>query len=200
MNITIDKPKTIKIPKYLVYEVLEGKSIPYRGFQEVLRKEKTLEDIMGSSGLQAIIVSSILRYIFKHLAEDRYEVITNEAGLHLSKKNNLSTDIGIYETHILKPESLTNQYLSIAPKIAIEVDTKADMSQFVNPMDYYHQKTSKLLEFGTEKVVWVATESKKVMVAMPNQDWFTTDWDKSIALLPDLSINIAALLAERGIQ
>lgn len=138
MSIVVEKPKTIKIPEYLVYEVLDGKPIPYRGFQAVLHKEKTLEDIMGSSGLQSFIVSEILRILFKSISEHQYVIFTNEAGLHLSKKNNLYADIGIYEVAVLKPETLTNKYLQIAPKIAIEVDTKADMSQFSNPVDYYH--------------------------------------------------------------
>lgn len=200
MSIVAEKPEVIKIPEYLVYEIIDGRPIPYRDFQSVLNKKKTLEDIMGSSGLQSLIVSIILRALFKSLSEDKFEIVTNEAGLHLSKKNNLSTDIGIYETAVLKPETLTNKYLEIPPKIAIEVDTKADMSQFTSPMDYYHQKTNKLLEFGTEKVIWITTESKKVMIAAPDQDWLIADWHKPLEILPNLSINIAELLSKRGIQ
>ncbi len=199
-DIAVEKPKTIKIPPYLVYEIMDGKPIPYRGFESVLSKEKTLEDIMGSSGLQALIVSALLRFLYKHLHEDVYEIVTNEAGLHLSKKNNLSTDIGIYEIAVLKPETLTNKYLEVPPKIAIEVDTKADMSQFANPMDYYHKKTEKLLKFGVEKVIWLTTDSRKIMIATPNQDWIITDWHKPMEIMPDIHCNIAELLAKRGID
>ena len=199
-EIVVEKPPVIKIPNYLVYEVMNGKPIPYRGFQEVLNKNKTLEDIMGSSGLQAVIVTDILRFLFKNLSEDKYDIVSNEAGLHLSKRNNLATDIGIYTTEALLPEKITDKYLDIPPSIAIEIDTKADMSQFDNPQDYFYQKTSSLLEFGVEKVIWITTASKKVTVATAHADWITHNWNKPIAILPDVECNLADLLAKRGIK
>lgn len=85
MEVIVEKkPETITIPEYLVCEILDGQVIPYLGFQEVLKQEKTLEDIMGSSGLQAFIVSDILRFLFEHFAQDKYEIATSETGLHLS--------------------------------------------------------------------------------------------------------------------
>ena len=199
-EIAAEKSKVITLPQHLVYEVMDGKPIPYQGFQDVLDKNKTLEDIMGSSGLQAFIVSDILRFLFIHLPNDRYEIATNEAGLHLGKNNNLSTDIGIYTVDALQPEKLTDKYLSVAPLIAIEIDTKADMSQFAHPQDYFYQKTNKLLEFGTERVIWIATASKKVTVATSGQDWITSDWEKPITILPEIVCNLAELLAKRGVE
>ena len=199
-EIVVDNPPVVRIPPHLVYEVMDGKPIPYRGFQEVLNQAKTLEDIMGSSGLQAYIVSDVLlRFLFKHLPESEYAIVSNEAGLHLGKKTNLSTDIGIYSATVLSPEKITDKYLTIPPLVAIEVDTKADMSQFENPQDYFYQKTKKLLDFGTEKVVWITTVSKKVTVATAHQDWITHDWDKPIALLPGVACPLADLLSKRGI-
>lgn len=196
----VEKPKVITLPQHLVYEVMDGKPIPYRGFQDVLDNTKTLEDIMGSSGLQSFIITDVLlRFLFNCLPEE-YAVMSNEAGLHLGKNNNLSTDIGIYTVDALQPEKLTDKYLNIPPLVAIEVDTKADMSQFNHPHDYLYQKTNKLLEFGTERVIWIATASKKVTVATAGQDWITSDWDKSITILPDLTCNLAELLAKRGIK
>lgn len=40
------------IPDYLVYEVLDGQPLYYKGYQEVLAGRQKLEDIMGSSVLQ----------------------------------------------------------------------------------------------------------------------------------------------------
>lgn len=196
----VEKPQVITLPQHLIYEVMDGKPIPYRGFQDVLDNTKTLEDITGSSGLQAFVVSDILRFLFIHLPEDAYEIATNEAGLHLSRKNNLSTDIGIYTVDALQQEKLTDKYLDIPPLVAIEVDTKADMSQFNHPHDYLYQKTNKLLEFGTERVIWIATASKKVTVATAGQDWITSDWDKTITILSNITCNLAELLAKRGIK
>lgn len=201
MEVIVEKkPETITIPEYLVYEVLDGQVIPYRCFQEVLSKEKTLEDIMGSSGLQSFIVSDILRFLFKHLSEDQYDIATNEAGLHLSKKNNLATDIGIYKLEDLPSGSISDKYLEIPPFIAVEVDTKADLSGFTKPEDYFYKKTNKLLDFGVEKVIWITSASRKVMVATANQDWIISDWSKPITLMPEVVCNLAELLAKRGIE
>ena len=201
MEVIVEKkPETITIPEYLVYEVLDGQPIPYRGFQEVLGKEKTLEDIMGSSGLQSFIVTDVLlRFLFQKLP-DEYAMVGNEAGLHLGKNNNLATDIGIYLVSKLQPHTLTDKYLEIPPLIAIEVDTKADLSGFAEPYDYFNKKTSKLLEFGVEKVIWITTASRKVMVATAGQDWIISDWSKPITLMPDVVCNLAELLAKRGVK
>lgn len=201
MEVIVEKkPETITIPEYLVYEILDGQPIPYRGFKEVLNKEKTLEGIMGSSGLQAFIVSDVLRFLFKHLAEDKYDIATNEAGLHLSKKNNLATDIGIYTLETLPPEAVNDRYLEVPPLIAIEIDTKADLSGFAEPHDYFNKKTDELLKFGVEKVIWITTASRKVMVATADQDWIISDWHKSITLVPGVDCNLAKLLAKRGVK
>ena len=41
--------KTKDIPKNLIYEIMDGKPVYYAGFREVLSKQKTIEEIMGSS-------------------------------------------------------------------------------------------------------------------------------------------------------
>ena len=199
-EIVVEKLPVIKIPEYLVYEVMDGKPIPYRGFQEVLNSNKNLEDIMGSSGLQSFIITDVLlRFLFKCLPEE-YAIMSNELGLHLSKKNNLATDIGIYRLDTFQSKKPPNKYLETPPLVAIEVDTKADMSQFANPMDYFHRKTRKLLGFGIERVIWFATDSEKVMVATADQDWIISDWNKPITILPNVVCNLADLLAKRGIK
>ncbi|MFB0907105.1 MAG: hypothetical protein QMB03_02270 [Spirosomataceae bacterium] len=79
---------------------------------------------------------------------------TNEVGLHLSTKSNLSADIAIYG----KPESTLDfpslKYADSPPKTVIEVDIKMDIpNSFQSEDDYLKKKTEKLLEFGVEKVI-----------------------------------------------
>ena len=59
------------------------------------------------------------------------------------------------------------------------------MSRFDEPFEYYEQKTSKLLEFGVEKVIWLFTKSKKVWIAEPGKDWMIRDWNQPVDVLPD---------------
>lgn len=200
-DVTIKQtPKKIEIPEYLVYETMDGKPIPYQGFEDVLRQEKKPEDIMGSSGLQSVIVSAILRHLYQALPEEKYEIVTNEAGLHLGKHDNLSTDIGIYLRDDLPVSSLNNQYLKIPPHIAIEVDTKASMVTFQEPSDYFNIKTQKLLDFGVKKVIWIFTESKKLLYATAQADWTTSGWSKEINLVDDIVFSLPVILKKRGLD
>ena len=111
-----------KIPEYLVKEVLNGIPIHYKGYKAVLRKEKTLEDIMGASGLQSFIVSYIYKLLVRQLSDDMYHILTGETGLHLELNDNLSGDIVLFEYDQLSVKIIDTHYLNIPPKIDIEID------------------------------------------------------------------------------
>lgn len=192
-------PEEQKIPKYLVYEEMDGKPIYYKGYQEALEHEKTLDDIMGCSDLQAVLVSTVLEYLYTSLDKRKFKVVTNEAGLHLGKGNNLSSDIAIYDKAILQKTPLKNKYFDTPPLAVVEVDTNAELKGFEQPMSYYFRKTQKLLDFGVQEVVWISTESGKVMIARQQQDWITMDWQKSVTLLEQYTFSITALLKAEGV-
>ena len=94
-----------EIPTYLIYEVLEGKPIYYKGYQEVLVKNKTLEDIMGSSGLQLVIIEYLLRVCYAAFEASVYRVLTNEAGSHIGKNNNLSNKVSFHQSYLVADAS-----------------------------------------------------------------------------------------------
>ena len=85
------KKRSRKIPDYLVYEELNGRKLYRKGYRDVLSQTKKLEDIIGSSSLQGIIISLMLRYLYKNLDESQFEIITNEIGLHHGWRGNLQT-------------------------------------------------------------------------------------------------------------
>jgi len=192
--------KKSKVPDYLVYEMMDGKPIYYRGYREVLNKTKTLEDIMGSSSLQAVIIEYVLGICYANLDRKIYRLLTNEIGSHLSKKNNLSSDIAIYEKAVLTADKVNKHYADVPAKLIIEVDTDADFEN-IDPNTYIHKKTQKLLDFGVEKVIWIFTTSQKVMVAERTSDkWYIQNWNHDFELLDDHSFNIAAYLDAEGIE
>jgi hypothetical protein len=61
-------------------------------------------------------------------------------------------------------------------------------------------KTQKLFDSGVERLIWVLNSSKKVVIAMPNEDWLIVDWNKEIELFKGVKINIGQILKERGIN
>ena len=187
------------IPDELVYEKMDGKPIYYKGYKEVINQQKQIQEIMGSSDIQVIIISSILKYLYKNIEDNKYFVGTNEVGLHLNHKNNLAGDIIIYYKDKLLKRKLTGKYVDIPPKTIIEIDTKADLTDFDNVMDYYQVKTKKLFNFGVEKVFWILTKNKQIIEAIPNQKWTFADWNKEIELFDNVKFSLNQLLKDDGV-
>lgn len=88
------------IPSVLIHEIIDGKPLYRKGYREVLAKTKNVEDIMGSSSLQFFIIDYLLRILFKTVDSSLYIIATNEAGLHIDKRNNLSGDIVIFDREV----------------------------------------------------------------------------------------------------
>ena len=153
---------------------------------------------MGSSTLQSVLVQYFNRILLSGLDENRYWVLTSEAGLHLNSKINLANDVAVYETAVLTPDKINTKYAEVPPKLVVEIDVKADLSD-PTQQDYVNRKTQKLLDFGTQKVIWIFTTSQKVMLATQSENWQTMDWNKDVTLLDDLTFNIAAYLNKKGI-
>jgi len=188
------------IPENLIYEELNGKPIYYRGYRDVIEGHRTLEDIMGSSSLQGLIISVILKMLYQQLDEETYTIFTNEIGIHIAKGTNFASDIAIFSTNSLKDKRYDNHYIDIPPQIVIEVDSKAELpdNSPLNPVDYIHVKTQRLLDFGVEKVVWFFSQSEKCIVATAQESWLIQDWDVEVSIIDGLSINMKKLLARKS--
>jgi hypothetical protein len=187
-----------KVPEYLVKEVLDGIPIYYKGYKAVLRKEKTLEDIMGASGLQSFILRYFSYLLIRQLDEEQYFVFTGETGLHLDLKNNFSGDVMVYEHNKLPMSKIDTHYLDIPPKIDIEIDVNIDTTDFTE-QTYIYRKTDRLLSWGVEKVIWVLSASKKVIVAEQGKDWLVIDWSKDIEIIDGVKFNVSQYLEKSGV-
>jgi Uma2 family endonuclease len=185
------------IPKQLIYEMIEGNPIYYKGYKEYLNGDKQLEELMGSSILQSFLVTKISFLLQQQLGAD-YEVYSGELGIQFGKNSWRSADIAIFEAALLTKIPLDNKYISVAPKAVIEIDTKAAVEAIENPFDYYYKKTDELLDFGVERVVWILTDSKKVMIAEKNKSkWEVCQWQESVLILNDIAINLEAIIQRR---
>jgi len=191
--------KQRKVPEYLIYEIMDGKPIYYRNYKSVLNKTKKFEDIMGSSALQSVLINFIATILHQFINQKEYWIMLNEAGIHLDHRNNLAGDILIYEKSRLKGTDINTNYLQVPANIAIEVDTKADLS-ILTFQQYLKLKTTKLHNFGVDKVIWILTATRQVIVALPQQDWLIIDWNKDIEIINAVSFNIGKYLQENGIE
>ena len=111
------------------------------------------------SDFQGVLGALLNGYLFSVINRKKYLLATNEIGLHLALNDNLA----IFEKE--KMGKLVGKYFSIPPKVVIEVDIKADVSDFTNKADgYILQKSQKLIDFGVERVLWIITDLQKVYI------------------------------------
>ncbi|WP_138479998.1 Uma2 family endonuclease [Dyadobacter bucti] len=186
-----------KIPSVLIHEIIDGKPYYLKGYREVLAKTKKIEDIMGSSSLQAFLITYLTIWIGKQLDEDKYFILTNEAGLHLDKGNNLAGDLLIFDNKKLTIDKIDRNYANVPPKIAVEIDINVALEGY-EEHSYMVLKIKKLLDFGVEKVIWFSTASKKVMIATADEEWQTQNWDKDVEILDGIVCNVGTYLKEKG--
>ena len=190
------KKKRKSIPKVLIYEMRKGSPIYYRDYDKVLSGEKQLEEVMGSSGLQSWLIELIVWFLHQKIKRKKYQVLFNEVGYKFTPKSWYNLDIGIWEKEKVKPFLKKDKIVTIAPKVVIEIDTKADLRKFDNPQDYFHRKTQDLLDHGVEKVVWIFTKDKKIWIAEKGKPWLIVDWDYEIPVLEGISFNLKELMKE----
>lgn len=187
------KTKTRKIPEKYIREIVNGKPYYYKGYKSVLNGSKQIEEIMGSSSLQSIIVSILDFFIKSNIDRKVFWTATNEAGLHLGHKNNLSTDLGIF----LKEKVILNdKYFEVAPEVAIEVDVKIDTED----LDYVFSKSEEMMNFGTQRVLWVITKHKKIMVFSKNSPTQVFDWNNDITVMEGITLNLQQLLNDEEVD
>ena len=190
------KRKRRRIPKELIYEMRHGSPIYYRDYDLVLSGEKSLEEVMGSSGLQSYLITLIISLLYPKLKKMGYIVLGNEVGYKFAPKSWYNLDIAVWEKDKVKPYLKKDIYVEVPPKVVIEVDTKADLRKFTTPMDYFHRKTKDLLEAGTERVIWIFTKEKKVWIAEKGKPWLIVDWDYKIPILEGITITLKDLVEE----
>jgi Uma2 family endonuclease len=190
---------TSHIPTALIYEMWQGKPIYYKGYQDVLAGKKTIEEIQLSSTLKSVLCSLLVGHFGNTLNRKHYSSAVN-AGLHLATNDNLGSDLAIFEKE--KVGKLKGKYFDVPPRIAIEVDIKADVADFEGRLDgYLIQKSQKLIEFGVEKVIWIITSAQKVYVIDRNDPtWYIVDWSENIAIIDNCILNLKQLLADEEID
>jgi Uma2 family endonuclease len=193
-----NRKKITTISEMLVYEELNGRKMYRKGYRNVINQTKTIEEIMGCSSLQAAIVSVLLSYLYRNIEDEGYEIMTNEAGLQVSLGNNLSSDIILYNSEDFLKYRLDEHYFNVAPKMVIEVDIKIELEDEMSPLEYWTKKTKTLFSFGVEKVVWVFSEDKKIIIAEPNKDFNIYDWTKDFEFMPNHILNIQKMIDKKG--
>ena len=175
--------KKENIPDYLIYEMLDGIPIYYKGFRDVINKTKTLEEIMAYGIFQWLLIN-VLKNYFEPIFGKKFWLLSGEGGLHIKQNSNPSLDFVFLLKSKVSIKKALNKYLDIPPSVVIEVDTKADIKELsFTGSEYVQKKTQELLNFGVSEVLWIFTQTEKVVVARPNAPWLTHDWKDTIKIM-----------------
>jgi hypothetical protein len=189
-----------RVPDTLVRETINGIPFYYAGYKQVLAKRKSKAEIMAYSSLLSFILEFFNYLLADNLSRTLYRSFVGETGSHIEHASNLSLDIAVYEKSKLTNDKINNKYTDVPPKLVIEVDLKIEWADpSMSPPDVVNLKTQKLFDFGTEKVIWVFTRSKKILVAENGKDWIMSDWDKDLTLIHDIRFNLGQYLAKEGV-
>ena len=189
-------PKSKRVPDALIYEIDEGKPIYYRGYRAVLSGKLKIEDIMGSSKKQSLLVGELF-FLLKLSLRQYFYFFTNELGIKFGKSSR-SADIAlVLKSKMAFDEAWEDKYASTMPDIIIEVDIKADLTDMPDASNYFFKKTEQLLNNGTSKVIWIFTESETIMVAEQGKArWEIMKWTEDVEVSHGFSFNIPQLLAQ----
>ena len=197
-ELIIKKKKTPKIPDSLIYEIMNGNPIYYRGYKNVLSEKLSQEGVTGSSVLKSFFISLFVEHLLPKLKND-YTILYGELGLNMRVGDNLSMDIAIYYRSDITVERLSKvKYADFPPLVVVEVDTKAAPESVDSFDEYFVNKTQKYLDFGVEQVVWLFTKSRKVWVAKnDNKPWLIMNWHDDMTVLSQ-NFTINQLIEEYG--
>ncbi len=181
--------------KRLIYEVVDGQPIYYKGYRDVLNGTKTIEDLMGDSSLQAWLKFNLPLLLHPTLSSNGYEITVGEQVLLLGKKHRRDADIAIFRRENFV---LDKHYSKLPPEAIIEIDIEAD-TQDSSAMAYVHGNIADYFAFGVKKVIWVFTDSEQVMVSTSQQPPQTLGWNGDVEVLAGAIFNIGKLLADRQV-
>ncbi len=189
-----------EIPSYLMRDMIDGVPYYYKGYRDVLNKTKTIHDIMPCSTLQAEIIMYLNILLIQAINLSKFRIYTGESGNHLAKNVNYGLDLAIYDKAILTPEKINKHYANVPPELVVEVDIKVELDD-LNEIDFINKKTQSLLDYGTKKVIWVISESQKVLIAESGgeKDWLLRDWNKDFEIFDGINANIGQYLKENNI-
>ncbi len=190
------KKRSRKIPDALVYEIVDGKPIYYKGYRQVLNGKLKIEEIMPESSLQAWLKTQLSIVLTNLLIGKGYEVIAGELGLLLEQGGRRGTDVCIYRAENFY---LSRHFLTTPPELVIEIDIQAEIEN-EKEMDYILKKIDDYLRFGIKKVIWIFTANKIVMTATPQKPWLTLDWNTEIETLDGATFNLEKMLDGRNIK
>lgn len=194
------KIKGRKIPDNLIREVINGTAFYYPDFRAVLNKSKTLEEIMADSALQWTLKEGIGDKIKAQFDKKRFRFGRGEIGVHLGPRDNVGLDMAIFNRSELSKDDIGTTYVEVAPLAVIEIDVQVEMlDKNINVFeDYVLPKIQRLMDFGTQRFIWIFSRSQRVLIAETGKNWYFVSWSEDVEFFEGMVFNVAQILEEEA--
>ena len=180
-----------KLLKLLTYEVVDGRPIYYRGYKDVLEGKKQPEEVMGASFLHGRLVILLGAFLRERL-KGRYVVSGGELG-YLIKGGWRNLDVAVFRYEDVKDKLESENYIDVPPVLVVEINVRAEVE---SEMEYVLKKSGDLLKSGVERVVWIFTGPRKVMVFERGKGGLILDWEDEIPLVEGLKLKLTEFLKQ----
>lgn len=157
---------------------------------------------MADSGLQFFIKNLIGDYLKDNLDRKKYRFGVGEVGNHIDRRNNLGLDIVVFEKSVLTPDKITTKFIDVPAKLVMEIDVNVELPDRDSDLfqEFVVRKVNRLFAFGTARLIWIFTKSRKIIAATPGAPWQVYDWHHDVELIDGVSLNLSAQLKSEGID
>jgi Uma2 family endonuclease len=189
LNLELKEKKKLK--ELLTYEIVNGKRIYYKGYKDALKGIVSPEAVMGASAFHSNLVMSIAHFLMSNLSKS-YKVMGGELGYKI-RGGWRNLDIAIFEYEKVKGKLESDEYIDVAPIVVIEINIRAEIE---DEMEYISNKVNDLINSGVEKVIWIFTKPRVILIAQKNKDWVIKNWNEDIEVIEGLKLNLERLLRE----
>ena len=179
----------VEVPEVFIAEYLDGIPMYYKGYKKIINNPSQIEEIMGGGGIHSLFLMHFGFLLNKILDDNKYCIIGGETGLRAEKKNLFSLNVAVYYRESLSAQPLEYEFQKLSPVIVVEVDTSVE-NDAVTEDEYIFKKTQRLIDFGTQRVVWFFSRTKKIMMAQPDTAWQIHNWDVDIELIDGVRFNL----------
>jgi len=184
------KEKSLKeLKELLTYEVVNGRRIYYKGYKDALKGIVSPEAVMGASAFHGNLLTQIVAFLIKGLSKN-YRILSGELGYRV-KRGWRNLDIAIFEYEKVKEKLESDEYIDVAPIVVIEINIRAEIE---DEMEYISNKVNDLINSGVEKVIWIFTKPRVILVAQKNNDWVIKNWNEDVEVIEGLKLNLNLLL------
>ena len=154
---------------------------------------------MGAGGIHSILLDFFYLLLADNLDRKKYWRYSGEAGLKVEKGSLFNLDLAVYLKEKMPSQVISKHVASVPPELVIEIDTSIEYDGITHD-EYVFKKTKRLLDFGTQKVVWVFSATNMVMIAEPNTPWQVYPWNTTLPMIDEITFNIETYCRENELD